>query len=142
MGKLAPLTPQKNTDNLLVSLGISPTFSGWLVNPGTDADLTNELTGTLTTPGQLDGITDAYISYDLGQASRVEIYALVVSPDYGHMPIEIQVSDDGLTWSSATGVEDQVNTLDCVANARYIRLHLPPFNALTITILSIRVYII
>lgn len=133
---------QINTNNLPVTLGLSPTFLGWVVNPGTNADITNELTDVLTTPGQVDGITDAYISYDLGQTFRVEIYTNIISPDYGHMPTEIQVSNNGITWYSATGIEDQVNTLNAKVNARYIRLHLPAFNILTITSLSIRIYLI
>jgi len=133
---------QINTNNLPVTLGISPTFSGWVVEPGTKADITNELTDILTTPGQVDGMTDAYITYDLGQVFRIEIYTNIISPDYGHMPTEIQASDDGIIWYSTTGVEDQVNTLNVKVNTRFIRLHLPAFNVLSITSLSIRVYLI
>ena len=142
MGTLAPLTPQKNTANLLLSLGLSPTFSGWVVNPGTAADITNEITNALTTPGQVDYINDAYITYDLGSSQRVSVYAALFSPDYGHIPMQIEVSDDNATWDSMTFTEDQVNVLNGTTKAQYIRLHLPAFNALMITKLSMRVYLI
>jgi hypothetical protein len=133
---------QRNTGNLIATLGISPTFSGWIVNPGTSDDITNELTNILTTPGVVDGITDAYVSYDFGQSMRVETYINIFSPDYAHMPTEIQASNDNATWYSTTGIEDQMNTLNIAVNARYIRLHLPAFNALNITSLNIRAYLI
>ncbi|MDD3813312.1 MAG: hypothetical protein PHZ02_01590 [Desulfocapsaceae bacterium] len=131
MADILPQNSIKNNGNLLVTLGLVAVFAGWQVNPATTTDLTNEITNKLTTPGQVDGINDAYISWDLGSSLRVSIYTYIFSLDYGHIPAEIQVSDDGITWYSATGVENQVNTLNGVAKTKFIQLHLPAFNPLT-----------
>jgi len=129
----------KNTKNLLLNL--IPLFTGWVTPPGTNADIVDELTDTLTTPGTTSDI-DNYVTYDLGSSLRVSIYTFIFSPDYGHMPIEIQVSDDNATWYSATAVEDLVNNLACYAKTRYVQFHLSPYFSMSITQLKMRVYLL
>ena len=145
MGALFVMDSANNTNNLPVTLGILPAFTGWVTPPGTPADITNELTNSLTTTGQTDGVTDCYVTYNLGAPMRVSIFALVIAQNQGYIPMEIQVSDDGSHWDSATNIEDQSNILSCTALTQYIQLHLPaPVSqqAMTISNLNLRVYLL
>lgn len=79
-----------NSSNRLSAL--AATFSLWTTNPGTEAEITNELTIALTTSGISSG-AGGIIDYDLG-VSRRHIVGFATD-QAGYM---IRISDDGATY--------------------------------------------
>lgn len=85
----------KNTKNLLAD--ITPIFAGWNTNPGTNVDLTNELTIALTTPGVQTNAINSTIVYDLGSSQRIvaNVYRSGVATSAS---MELSLSDNGINY--------------------------------------------
>lgn len=80
------------TANLLT--GLTPTFSNWTTDPGTNADIVRTLSDSfLTTPGVGD-IGDNTITYDLGD-SRIRLAFLLSNGTTGGY---LAISDDNITY--------------------------------------------
>lgn len=114
--------------NLLTPL--TPTFSGWVTNPSTNAQLASETMVLLTTRGSVAANqASAYIQYDLVSVKFVAILFKVTwfqdeagSPS---MSWTIQISNDNVTFTSIIGSSGSAQTVVCMANSmarcRYIR---------------------
>lgn len=129
-----------NSANLLS--GITPTFAGWNTNPGTDADIVNELTLALTTAGRQTNNTISYITYDLGASIRFIISSnrssVATSASY-----TIESSDDDVNWyefaQNVAGTT--VRAVTGFTKARYVRaIFGATATGNTITQLGIRAY--
>jgi hypothetical protein len=125
------------TGNLLA--GITPTFSNWSVNPGTNADLVSELmTGNMTTNGIGQAGTNT-ITYDLGSSKRCIIYAHAYNNTAVAGYIDVSDASDFSTVESViynfpTGHYEKVG----IAKFRYIRYR--STGAHTLSEFRLRVY--
>lgn len=87
-------TPYKNNKNQLT--GLTPVFSGWTQNPGTNADLVDEVfSKVLTTSGNAGA--GATITYDLGTPARLSGF---VSNQYADNLMFGSL--DSITWRQLT----------------------------------------
>lgn len=97
--------------NLLIAL--TPAFSGWNTNPSTNAQLSAENFGSLTTGGVTPaGPATCTILYDLGASKRVVISHSCAYSGGSGGTITIEVSTDGTNYYVMSG--------SC-AYARYVR---------------------
>jgi hypothetical protein len=133
-------TPSAHTDsvhsgaaaNLLTAL--TPTFSGWDINPGTNAQLVDELldTAVLLDTAGTNATGVCTITYDLGD-SRRRIAFLNVSTNSGG-PL-LQASDDNTNWYDLSNEGTTVvYTHIGVGKFRYVRFKHPG----GVTFISIR----
>lgn len=110
----------RNPKNLLD--GLTPTFAGWSVNPGTNANLVNELTTALTTPGVQPNNVACDIVYDLGVSLRFLVF-VVRGTVATAGTITLYTSDDNATWYylGHTGAASTTRPAYAVGKARYIK---------------------
>lgn len=135
--KLSELAP--NTGNLLAA--ITPTFAGFSTNPGTNANLVNELTIALTTSGILTDSIWGNIIYDLGAVKRFVGFGYSVF-SYPRVYQLVSLSTDGSTYHNIEYVAN--NSISFAGSARYIKLGWIQFSGgnVDITSLSTRVYLV
>ena len=129
--------------NLLTPL--TPIFAGWTQNPGTLADLTNELDNSLTTPG-IEHVSDPVsILYDLGAPKRILVHGLS-SATSGGSNLIIQGSLNGTDFFFITQItfgEDATFAQgQGAAVARWIKIINDHPGAITYTVFGLRVYAI
>ncbi len=125
-----------NFQNMLA--GLTPTFTNWATNPGTNADITNELTVLLTTPGVGAFGVNSIITYDLGQAFRV--LASMFNLQNTASDAYIYASLDNITYYlRAYAVSNTVHSAVAAMYARYVRF-VPLIDIHTTTQLSLVVY--
>lgn len=110
------------TANLLS--GLTPTFSGWNTNPGTNADLVNELTDTLTTNGVAPAGSDfgATITYDTGTSQRRSV-ALLFNSNVSN-EVQILGADDNISYYVAGGLSvgyGKIQSTSAIVKARHLR---------------------
>jgi len=131
----------RNPNNLLA--GLTPSFTGWNINPGTNANLVNELTTVLTTSGVQTNATDSIIKYDLGVSKRV-IIGVIRGTVVTSSAMKIQLSDDDAAWEfcaiSASNSTASKN-INGIGKGRYIEItFLATAAGNTIADMSLRVY--
>lgn len=85
--------------NLLSSL--TPTFSGWTQNPGTSAQMTNELTTSITTSGNLGASGTGTVLYDIGSSKRISFHMYTHASSGAIDFTAVQLSDDNLNFYNA-----------------------------------------
>lgn len=129
-----PTAISLNTANLLA--GLTPTFVDWDTNPGTNADLTNELTNTLSTAGAKTAAGYPTIKYDLGSSKRsiAEIYGTTANST----SFMIEFSDNDTNFFIA-GWENfnagQYANAIAIGKGRYIRFAIASGGTDTITVI-------
>lgn len=132
---------ERNDSNLLS--GLTPTFSGWNTNPGTAANIVDELTTDLTTDGVQTNAVNSTITYDLGISKRVIVNLFRSSVATG-AGVVISLSDDDATYYVAgrsTSNPTISGSVFASGKCRYIRLVF--YSAAvgnTITAISARAY--
>lgn len=114
-----------NTGNLLA--GLTPTFTGWTQNPGTNAQLVDELVAdSLTTQGIIPADSQARIQYDLGSSKRITFYTRADPSQLS--TASVWFSDDGSDFRGQNFVYTKAagdNFFISVAGkTRYIRLNI------------------
>lgn len=85
-----------NHSNLLA--GLTPVFANWTQNPGTAADIVDELTNAVLTTNGISILATSTITYDLGTSARRIFEGYCSKSDF-----VLNVSDDGLVFYPATG---------------------------------------
>lgn len=129
-----------NSGNLLA--GITPTFAGWNTNPGTNANIVNEITTALTTPGVQTNAVSPDIVYDLGSSMRISFMVYRGSVGIASLMYPY-ISDNNSTWYPMGRTVSTGYPLASIVTgkARYIKV---TFGATatgnTISDLSIRAY--
>lgn len=94
--------------NLLAA--ITPTFSGWNTNPGTNANLTDESLPALTTNGVTANGVMGTVVYDLGANKAVNIaWTYLLTVNGADVPALLEVSNDNTNW----------RTIDTVSNPTF-----------------------
>jgi hypothetical protein len=126
-----------NSGNLLAN--ITPVFSGWIQNPGTNADITNETDNTLTTSGIASNTTESTIIYDLGSSKRIILYAIMSNATFS--PQDIYISNNGINYYSVGFATTSSGTGVFIAKTRYIKYNDRTFGA-TYPLLGFRAYIV
>jgi len=133
-------TTTRNPNNLLD--GLTPTFTGWNTDPGTNADLVDELTDTLTTSGVQTNATTSTIIYDLGSSKRI-IGWLFRGVVVTATTFYLNISDDNVTYYSIANYTTTTTERQIVGigKGRYIQARFSSAAAgNTIANLKIRAY--
>jgi hypothetical protein len=115
--------------------GLTPTFNNWTTNPGTTANLCDELsTAALTTAGVAKAAPGSSIVYDLGSSAR-RIFML----NSNAYPFSVWFSDDDVTYWQQTGdISSATKDILHIGKFRYVKALL--VGAVTIAYIKMRCY--
>jgi hypothetical protein len=121
-----------NSANLLAA--ITPTFANWTQNPGTNADIVDELSNANLTTSGIGAAGLNTIKYDLGSSARRSIYLFV------NQACDVQVSDDDITYHTIVLNDAPITTSGNTGQGKFRFVMFRCGGAVTVTKLKLRCY--